>query len=113
MGVAVGIDIAKEFHWVRAIDTADSRLLVDRRVDNEPVALHALVDELQALGAEHGQMRVGIDVVGGIAGLLSAMLTDAGIDLVHVSGLAVNRARQGSVWVCPIKCVWWRGDATR
>ncbi len=97
MGVAVGIDIAKEFHWVRAIDTSDSRLLVDRRVDNEPVALHALIDELEALSSEHGQLRAGIDVIGGIAGLVAAMLLEAGIDVVHVSGLAVNRARQGSV----------------
>jgi transposase len=97
VGVAVGIDVAKEFHWVRAIDTSDSRLLVDRRVDNEPVALHELVAELQALAVKHGQLRVGIDVVGGIAGLVAAMLLEAGIDLVHVSGLAVNRARQGMV----------------
>jgi transposase len=97
MGVAVGIDVAKEFHWVRAIDTADSRVLLDRRVDNAPQALGALIDELQRLTVEHGELRVGMDVIGGIAGLLAAMLLEAGIDAVHVSGLAVNRARQGSV----------------
>lgn len=96
MGVAIGIDVAKEFHWVRAISSGQSGLLIDRRVDNEPVALAALVVELEALEAEHGQLRVGIDVVGGIAALLCAMLLEAGLPVVHVSGLAVNRARQGT-----------------
>jgi transposase len=96
MGVAVGIDVAKEFHWVRAICSERSELLMDRRVDNEPASLAALVDELEALRAEHGELRVGIDVVGGIAALLTVMLLEAGFDVVHVSGLAVNRARQGT-----------------
>jgi len=96
MGVAVGIDIAKGFHWVRAVQTDDSAVLVDRRVDNDPAALHALIDELERLAAQHGRLRVGIDVVGGIAGLVAAMLAEAGIEVVHVPGLAVNRARQGT-----------------
>ena len=97
MGVAVGIDIAKEFHWVRAIEMSSSAVLLDRRVDNQPAALAALIDELQHLAVEHGELTVGIDVVGGIAGLLTAMLNEAPITVVHVSGLAVNRARQGGV----------------
>ncbi len=96
MGVAVGIDVAKEFHWVRAIGSERSELLIDRRVDNAPAALQGLVEELEALRPEHGGLRVGIDVVGGVASLLAAMLLEAGIELVHVSGLAVNRARQGT-----------------
>ena len=35
--------------------------------------------------------------MGGIAGLLQAMLAAAGLVLVHVPGLAVNRAREGTV----------------
>jgi transposase len=97
MGVAVGIDIAKEFHWVRAIETASSDVLLDRRVDNQPSALAAVIGELQGLAVEHGELKVGLDVVGGIAGLLTAMLCEAQITVVHVSGLAVNRARQGGV----------------
>jgi hypothetical protein len=94
-GVAVGIDVAKEFHWVRAVDRGDSRVLLDRRVDNDPPALAQLVGDLQAL-REHGPLSVGIDVVGGIASLLTAMLLEGGLPVVHVSGLAVNRARQGT-----------------
>ena len=97
MGVAVGIDIAKEFHWARALSTDHSAVLLDRRIDNDPASIQALIDELEPLRAEHGPIKAGIDVIGGIAGLITAMLCDAGIALVHVSGLAVNRARQGTV----------------
>jgi transposase len=94
-GVAVGIDVAKDFHWVRAVDRRESRELIDRRVENDPASLAQLVDDLQAL-RERGEVTVGVDVVGGIAGLLTAMLLEAGLAVVHVSGLAVNRAREGT-----------------
>ena len=42
-------------------------------------------------------VHIGLDVIGGIAGLAEAMLAQAGFALVHVPGLAVNRARQGTV----------------
>jgi transposase len=45
---------------------------------------------------DRGRLTVGIDVVGGIASVLTAMLLDAGIQVVHVPGLAVNRAREGT-----------------
>lgn len=96
MRVAVGIDVAKEFHWVRAIGSERSELLIDRRVGNQPQSIADLVAQLEVLRAEHGSLRVGIDVVGGIAGLVTAMLLEAGFELVHVPGLAVNRARQGT-----------------
>jgi transposase len=95
MAVAVGIDVAKEFHWVTAIEEGGVELL-SRRVDNDPAQIQALVDELEQLRLEHGAVSVGIDVVGGIASLLAAMLGEAGLRLVHVPGLAVNRARQGT-----------------
>ena len=44
-----------------------------------------------------GTVRIGLDVIGGIAGLAQAMLAEAGFALVHVPGIAVNRARQGTV----------------
>jgi len=91
--ISVGIDIAKEVHWVTAIDEAGT-VLVDRAFDNDPAAIAALIDELAALGCT---VRVGLDIIGGIAGLAEAMLAMAGFTLLHVPGLAVNRARQGSV----------------
>jgi transposase len=96
MTVAVGIDVAKEFHWVCAISAERSEVLIDRRVENRPGDLAVLIDELEGLCGEYDALRVGIDVVGGIAGLLCAMLLQAGIEVLHVPGLAVNRARQGT-----------------
>ena len=93
MRISVGIDIAKEVHGVTAID-ADGVVRIDRKLDNTPAAIGALIAELHDLG---GTVRVGLDVVGGIAGLAEAMLAEAGLALVHVPGLAVNRARQGTV----------------
>ena len=93
MRVCVGVDVAKEVHWATAVDEM-GEVLLDRRVPNEPAAIGSLVADLGALG---GEVIVGLDMVGGIAGLLQAMLAEAGLKLVYVSGLAVNRAREGTV----------------
>jgi transposase len=95
MPIAVGLDIAKEFHWACAVDAASGKVLLSRRVDNDPQALADLVQELKALGADP-LSQVGLDVVGGIATLAACTLAEAGLALVHVPGLAVNRARQGT-----------------
>lgn len=92
MRIAVGIDVAKEVHWVAALDELGAAR-IDHKLDNTPAAIEALIGELRSLG---GTVTVGLDVVGGIAGLLEAMLAAAGFALVHVPGLAVNRARQGT-----------------
>lgn len=91
--ISVGIDIAKEIHWITAID-AVGVVLIDRKLLNTPTDIAALADQLTALG---GAIRIGLDVMGGIAGLAEAMLAAAGFNLVHVPGMAVNRARQGTV----------------
>ncbi len=93
MRISIGIDIAKEIHWVTAV-SPDGEVLIDRKLLNTPTDLAGLVDQLAAL---EGTVRIGLDVVGGIAGLAEAMLAEAGFALVHVPGLAVNRARQGTV----------------
>lgn len=93
MQIKIGIDAAKEVHWTTAV-TQDGRVLLDRKVDNTAEDIGKLAAELAALG---GERLVGIDLLGGIATLISAMLIGAGERLVHVPGLAVNRARQGSI----------------
>jgi transposase len=92
VGVWVGIDIAKEVHWACAVDDA-GQLIWDRRGDNDPAGLQALVDQLLELDQ---RPVVGLDVVGGVASLCEAMLLAGGLQLVDVSGLAVNRARQAT-----------------
>ena len=89
MHISVGIDIAKEIHWITAIDTKGI-VHIDRKLENRPAAIADLIGELRGLGTD---VRVGLDVVGGIAGLAEAMLAEAGFTLVHVPGMAVNRAR--------------------
>ena len=73
---------------------ADGEVLLDRKLANTAEDIGRLAAELGALG---GERLIGIDLLGGIATLVSAMLLAAGERLVHVPGLAVNRARQGGV----------------
>ena len=84
MPIAVGIDVAKEFHWAAALDTVSGAELLSQRVDSEPAAIEALIGVLKRLQAEYGSVTIGIDVVGGIAALLTAMLHEAGFALAHV-----------------------------
>jgi transposase len=88
----VGIDVAKEVHWVCAVDTQGT-LLINHRLLNTPAELQALVDELRRLPAP---IRVGIDILGGIASLIQAVILEAGFELLHIPGVAVNRAREGT-----------------
>jgi hypothetical protein len=92
MAVWVGIDIAKEAHWATAVDDA-GQVVLDRRVGNDPPAIQTLIEQLAAL--DEGLV-IGLEVVGGIASLVEAMLLAQGLRLVHVAGLAVNRARQAT-----------------
>src|SRR5215207_8553927 len=95
MKLAVGADVAKGFHWVSVVDMSGAERL-SRRVDNDPAAIAALIAEIAELAAGE-DLAVGVDVMGGIASLLVVMVQDAGLPVLHVPGLAVNRARQGTV----------------
>lgn len=98
MDVAVGVDVAKEFHWAVATrldpDTGKAVPVLSRRVDNVPGQIAAFIGELDAL--RPASMQVGIDIVGGIAKLLEVMLTSAGLDVVHVPGVMVKTARRAA-----------------
>jgi transposase len=96
MAVKVGIDIAKEFHWVAIVAAETGKVLVSRRVNNDPDSIDTLITRLRQAEAEHGELTAAIDLMGGVASLLTAMLLEAGIRLVHVPGLVVNRARRAS-----------------
>jgi transposase len=96
MAVAVGVDVAKQFHWAALVHAETGKLLISRKVGNDPAAIQAFIDEVRAAEADYGPATIAIDVLGGVAGLLQAMLSDADVRLVHVSGLAVNRARRAT-----------------
>lgn len=87
-----GIDVAKNTHWICAMD-GDGRILLGHAVRNTQAAeLDALSAELRALP---GPVTVGLDVDGSIAAFLQAVLLADSLALVHVPGLAVNRAAHG------------------
>jgi transposase len=94
--VAVGVDVAKEIHWAEIKNAQTGKVLVSCRVDNHPEAIDALIVQIRDAEREHGSAVIGIDILGGVAGLLQAMLLQAGLVVVHVPGLAVNRARRGT-----------------
>ncbi|MFE9785202.1 IS110 family transposase [Nocardia salmonicida] len=96
MAVVVGIDVAKEFHWVAIIVAETGKVLASQRVNNDPDSIDGLIGLLRGIGGDHGEITVAIDLMGGIASLLTAMLIEADIRLVHVPGLVVNRARRAT-----------------
>jgi hypothetical protein len=91
VNTSVGIDIAKEVHWVCAIDSQGT-VLLDRKLRNTPEDLNRLVGELGVLPQP---VRIGIDVLGGIAALTQAVLLQAELAVVHVPGLAVKPGSPG------------------
>ncbi|MBV7696526.1 transposase [Streptomyces sp. TRM70350] len=95
MSANAGFDIAKDFHWLAVTDDR-GRQITSRRVDNDPDAIGQAIAGLKAVQTEHGELTVGVDLMGSVAALLTAMLLAAGFRVVHVPGLAVNRARRGT-----------------
>lgn len=92
MKMFVGLDVAKEVHWACAID-GNATSVFSHAVANDPGQIAALIDEISALQAD--EVTVALDLLGGTATLVCAMIADAGFRLVHTPGLSVNRARQG------------------
>ena len=93
MRISVGIDLAKEIHGITVID-AHGIVQIDRKLLDPPTDLTALADDRSAL---RGTIRIGLDVIGGIAGLAQAMLAKAWFVLVHVPGIAIQAPGQGTV----------------
>lgn len=96
MAVKVGIDVAKEFHWATLVVAETGEVLISQRIENDPGSIDGLIGQLRQAAGEHGELTAAIDLIGGVASLLTAMLLDAGIRLVHVPGLVINRARRAS-----------------
>jgi transposase len=94
--LAVGIDVAKETHWAVIKVAETGKVLASHGVDNAPQAIADLIGEIHAAETGHGPATVGIDILGGIAALAEAMLLAGGLRVVHISGLAVNRARRAT-----------------
>jgi transposase len=85
----VGFDVGKAFHWVCVLDEEGEEVL-SRRVEATEEDLEASCSEIERLGRER---MVGIDLLGGPATLLEAVLLGRGERVFHVPGIAVNWAR--------------------
>ncbi|QGA56549.1 IS110 family transposase [Brucella sp. 2280] len=86
-----GIDVAKTVHWICVID-ANAEVLLDRAVTNAQEDMDRLVGELRPFAPD---LTICLDVMGSIATFVEAALIEAGFRVVHVPGIAVNRARDG------------------
>ena len=89
----VGFDVGKAFHWVCVLDE-DGGVVFSRRVEATERDLEACREEIAALG-DPGERKAAIDILGGPAALLEAVLLSAGERVFHLPGMAVNRAREG------------------
>src|SRR3954449_8767483 len=85
----VGFDVGKAFHWVCVLDDEGEEVL-SRKVEATEEDLEVVCSEVERLG---GQRTVGIDLLGGPATLMEAVLLERGERIFHVPGTAVNRAR--------------------
>lgn len=87
----VGLDVGKSTHWVCVLD-GEGEVLLSRRVEATEEALEALCSEIAELGASDERV-VGIDLTGGVATLLEAVLLERGERVRYIPGTAVNKAR--------------------
>jgi transposase len=85
----VGVDAGKAFHWAVMIDS-EGENLISRRVENEESDLSKLLEEALASGFEPIWA---VDQIDGGAALLLALLWERAQEVLHVPGVAVDRAR--------------------
>jgi transposase len=91
MRLWVGFDVGKTFHWVCVLDD-EGETVLSRRVGTDERELESCLWEIEALG---GERTVAIDLLGGSATMLTAVLLGRGERVFFLPGMAVNRAREG------------------
>ncbi len=91
----IGFDVGKAFHWMCVLD-GEGEVILSRRVDATEEQLEAALSEIAELGNTEERM-VAIDIVGGPATLLEALLLARGERVRYLPGTAVNRARDAYV----------------
>jgi transposase len=88
----VGFDVGKDAHWACMLD-GEGEVLLSRRVEATEEALEAFCSEIAELGVTDERV-VGIDLTGGAASVLEAVLLGRGEKVRYVPGTAVNKARE-------------------
>jgi transposase len=91
----VGFDVGKASHWVCVLN-AEGEQILSRKVEATEADIQAALSEIEKL-CEPGERMVGLDLTGGPATLLEALLLDRGERVFRISGIAVNRAREAYV----------------
>jgi transposase len=89
----VGFDVGKDAHWACVLD-AEGEVILSRKVEATEEALEAVCKEIAALGVADDERVLGIDLTGGPATLLEAVLLGRGERVRYVPGTAVNKARE-------------------
>lgn len=83
----VGIDVGKAHHHACAVDET-GKVVFSKRLGNGQAEIEALIARA---GKAAGRVRWAVDMTSGSAGLLLAVLRQAGAELVYVPGRLVNR----------------------
>jgi hypothetical protein len=83
----VGFDVGKAFHWVCVLNE-EGEVVLSRKVEATERGLEACREELAAFG-DPSERRIGVDLVGGPATLLQAVLLGGGERLFRISGMAL------------------------
>lgn len=83
----VGIDVGKAHHHACAIDET-GKVVFSKRLSNGQAEIEALIARA---GKAAGHVRWAVDMTSGSAGLLLAVLSQAGAEMVYVPGRLVNR----------------------
>ena len=82
----VGIDVGKAHHHACAVNAAGT-VVFSKRLGNGQAEIEALI----ARAGKAGQVRWALDMTSGTAGLLLAVLRQAGAEMVYVPGRLVHR----------------------
>lgn len=91
MGHWVGVDVGKAAHWVHVLDDRGQEVL-SRKVWATEEDIEAVHSEIAGLDGT-GERLFCVDILGGPATLLEAVLLSHGERVLHLPGMAVNRAR--------------------
>lgn len=88
-----GFDVGKRFHWMCVLDD-EGKVVLSRRVEATEEDLEAACSQIRALGDAEDRT-IAVDLVGGPATLLEAVLLGRGERVFYLPGVSVNRARDG------------------
>ena len=91
MKLWVGFDVGKASHWVCVLDE-EGEVVLSRRVKATERDVEECWSEIESLG---GGRTVALDLLGGPATMLEAVLLGHGERVFFLPGMAVNRARDG------------------